>query len=300
MKRLLIALSVLATGTILFCALRIETERAVRTIATRRELWRVQEQRLQQMRQEHEQLGARVRDAKREAALEPPNAAPDELAAAFATNGLKNLSANQAEKLLAEFGFDWSSPGDYLFVSKSYLPGINMSAIRGAKLTGAVRTALAITPGEQGAIEAEVHRLNSEYASWLLAHAQREEPSGDVLAKYSLVSDPQFSQTASNSFAGVTSSTLGTERAALFEQYAWNWMESMGMFGRRGANEEPTTMTVTREAKYLKLDIRQSMSSMSCAISPAQPFPQAFRPLFPGGWKELADREGFELPKEFK
>lgn len=39
---------------------------------------------------------------------------------------------------------------------------------------------------------------------------------------------------------------------------------------------------------------------MSTDVNPWQPFPEAFRPLFPGGWKELAEREGFELPKSFQ
>jgi hypothetical protein len=33
--------------------------------------------------------------------------------------------------------------------------------------------------------------------------------------------------------------------------------------------------------------------------SPFQQFPEVFRSLFPGGWTDLAQREGFELPKEF-
>jgi hypothetical protein len=27
-------------------------------------------------------------------------------------------------------------------------------------------------------------------------------------------------------------------------------------------------------------------------------FPKAFRPIFPNGWADVAEREGFELPKE--
>lgn len=301
MKRLLIAFAILVTATITFSALRAGTVRATQTTATDRELWRVQAQRLEQMRTEREQLREHVRDAKHQAIVPAADSNTDDLAAEFATNTLQNLSPEKAERLLAELGLNWNSPGDYLFVSKASLPGISLSAIRGAKLTAAGRAALAITAGEQSAIDTEVQRLSSEYTSWLRAHVQREEPSGDVLAKYVLASDPQFSETSSNAFAGVIFSTLGSQRATLLQQYALNWMDSLGMFGARPAYGEPTSMTVRRQqGNYLMLDVRQGMSVMSCGLTPGQPLPEAFQPLFPGGWKELAERENFELPQEFR
>jgi hypothetical protein len=39
---------------------------------------------------------------------------------------------------------------------------------------------------------------------------------------------------------------------------------------------------------------------MSTDVSPYQPFAEAFLPLFPNGWPDLAQREGFELPKGFR
>jgi hypothetical protein len=181
------------------------------------------------------------------------------------------------------------------------LPEIGVSAIRrSGKLGAAARAALAITPDEQASIEAETQRLASDYDSWVQTHAQREEPSGKTVAKYILTPDPQYSENASNAFAGIIYSTLGPQRATLLEQYSSTWMTSLGMWGMGQGNDQSTSLTITREGDSLMLNVRQAMSSMSCGISPVQPVPDAFRPLFPGGWKELAEREGFELPKEFQ
>jgi hypothetical protein len=301
MKRLLIAFGILAATAVLTGALRNETTHAAQATASRRELWRVQNQRLDEMREERERLREQAREAKSEAAERAPVAGPDELAAEFAANGLKNLSPEKAERLLAELGLSWNSSGDYLFVSKTSLPEIGVSAIRrGGKLGAAARAALAITPDEQASIETETQRLASDYESWVRTHAQREEPSGKIVAKYVLTADPEYSENASNAFAGIIYSTLGPQRAALLEQYSSTWMTSLGMWGIGSGDNQSTSLTLSREGDSLMLSVRQAMSSMSCAVSPGQPVPDAFRPLFPGGWKELAGREGFELPKEFQ
>ena len=39
--------------------------------------------------------------------------------------------------------------------------------------------------------------------------------------------------------------------------------------------------------------------TMGAAITPHQPFPEAFLPIFPGGWTQVAELEGFELAQEF-
>jgi hypothetical protein len=250
MKRLLIASGIFAATTLLICALRSETARAEQTTATRRELLRAQVQRLEQLRAEREQLREQMHEAKLQAAERAPAESADPLAAEFAASSLKNLSPESAERLLAELGLNWNSGGDYLFVSKTSLPGIRLS--------------------------------------------------GDILAKYVLTPDPQFSDSVSNAFSGVIFSTLGPQRATLLQQYSWDWMQSMGMLGEGRNDNQPTSMIIRRQKDYLMLELRQSMSMMSCGLTPWQPMPEAFQPLFPGGWKDLAAREGFDLPKDFQ
>jgi hypothetical protein len=43
----------------------------------------------------------------------------------------------------------------------------------------------------------------------------------------------------------------------------------------------------------------QDHSSSSGDVAPGN-FPDLFRSFFPGGWRDLAQREGFALPKEFE
>ena len=66
---------------------------------------------------------------------------------------------------------------------------------------------------------------------------------------------------------------------------------------------KPTTMTVTRyqngDTPQLNLNLQSGGGSMMTTIGPWQPFPEAFHSIFPGGWKDLAAAEGFELPAEF-
>jgi hypothetical protein len=298
MKRIFILFSTVVLASIVVRALRNETALAGQRTLTARELQRAKDQRLQELRIEVEQLRGKVEDAKI-LAEEFPAGRTDPLAMAFAESALKNLSAGNAERLLADLGYDWNSMGDYLFVSKTSLPEIRMSGIRGAKLTKAVCAALAMTPDEQETINGEIQRLTSDYTSWLRTHVQQEEPSGKILAKFMLSADPQFAGVASNAFTDVIYSTLGDQRARLLQQYSWDWMESMGMFGNGQTPDKSTSMTITREGDTLMMELRQAMSSMSCGITPYQPFPGAFHPLFPGGWKDLAQHAGFELPKEF-
>src|SRR3954452_18757142 len=104
MKRFLIAFGIFAAATVLIRAMRNEIVQTAQATATRRELWRVQSNRLGEMRGEREQLREHACEAKRQTAEQMPVGAPDELAAEFAANGLKNLSADKAERLLAELG----------------------------------------------------------------------------------------------------------------------------------------------------------------------------------------------------
>jgi hypothetical protein len=99
-----------------------------------------------------------------------------------------------------------------------------------------------------------------------------------------------------------------------------NWMTDVGLrtgpefteaavklFGARIAPESetpPTTLTVERYQSGgqwgMNFNLKQAGNSMTTSVTPWQPFPEAFRAVFPGGWEELAAREGFELPADFK
>jgi DNA-directed RNA polymerase specialized sigma24 family protein len=210
------------------------------------------------------------------------------------------LRRRRREQTAAELGFNWNSNGNYLVVSKDTLRNFRLTGIKGVKLADVVCDVLAVTPEERSTVEALTQQIDADYGTWAGSHAQREEPNGDVVAKYTLPINPAFSQTLRNAFTSGIVAALGSERGELLESYATSssWMTDHGMF-----NTEPATMTVKHskagDEPRLNLELRQGGSSMSTYVSPWQ-FPEAFRPIFPGGWPDVARREGFELPKEFQ
>ncbi len=298
MKRLFLALAVFSAGSAVFCAFLGTTTRLRRETATGREVWLAQTQLVARAGSERVDVEEHIRYLEQVLEAQQRVAGSPSPAAAFIpTNGTARLSPEQSEELLAELGFDWYSTGNYLMVSKDTLRDLRLTGMNGLKLDDIVCDVLAITPEERSAVEALTQQIDADYRIWAGSHVQREEPSGDVVAKYALSVDPAFSQTLSNAFTSGVVAALGGERGELLKSYASAWMTDHGMF-----NTKPATMTVKRskagDELRLNLELRQGNSSMSTYVSPWQ-FPEAFRPVFPGGWPDVAAREGFELPKEF-
>jgi hypothetical protein len=304
MKRLVLAVAIFAGSAGLLAAFRQATVTFEQTGAARQAAWQTQTEQLAHMRIEQSEWRERERELKRELTAQPPREITPDTADALREMDLRTLSPEASGRLLAELGFDWHTTDDYVIVSKQSLSCVSFEGIKRAKLTEAACAVLAITPEEQAAIEAETQRLSAEHASWVLAHAEREEPTGDVVAKYVLPADPGFCEALKGAFTNAVSASLGHERAELLQQYAESWMRSLGMMDSHPALAGiPTTLTLSRyddRDGRLNMTIKQASSTMSTDVNPWQPFPEAFRPLFPGGWKELAEREGFELPKSFQ
>jgi hypothetical protein len=302
MKRLLIAVIILTTGSGVFCSMQSDTRQVAGNLSATRESIRARSTELEAARQEREQLQARDKELRR--ALRSAEASGVqaggawELASLLSGAGREVLTAEVTEKLLAELGFNWNTTGEFLIVSKPTLSNVSMNGMKGARLTDAVCGVLAVTPSERSAIEATTQKVVDDYRAWAENHLERTEPHGDVVAEYKVTIGPEFSQNANNTFTGQVISTLGAERGELFLRYASEWMHSLGLEG-----SEPTTLTVNRQANrddnYYLYTIKGAYSTMTTAVNPWQPFPEAFRPMFPKGWADLAAREGFELPKEF-
>ena len=298
MKRLLLAALILAAGASVFCALENSTARLRKECTARREEWMAQTQSLEQARIQHSEWTVHVRELKQGALSQPPAGARSELAALIPTNRAHALSPEQRERLLAELGFDWHAMADFLVVSKDTLRKVGVEAMRGVKMTETACNVLAITPEERARVEASAERLAAEFQAWALAHVQRAEPEGNVLARYTLPPDSEFSQSLSNAFSGGVMEALGQERGELLLGYAQSWMADLAM---RGGS---STMTIKRygpDMERLGLELKTpDGGTMFTDISPHQRFPEGFRSIFPGGWVELAQREGFRLPKEFQ
>jgi hypothetical protein len=299
MKRLLLAMAILITGTTIFHALRHSTILYQRQAAETRETWMTQTQRLAQARIQLAGVEERVRFPQENLKSQNQMAGPQVADSLLSMTGRTNLSAAQCEQLLAELNFNWNTTGDYLIVSKATLHAVLLNGIRGMKLNSAACDVLAITPDEQARIEAMTQSLGETYKTWAEARLQREEPSGDVVVKYTIPEDAQFSQTLSNQFTNEIFGTLGKERGDLLLNYSASWMTARGMNG--GSND---SLTVKRyqvgDETRLNFESRTAGSVISSGGSPYQPFPESFLPIFPNGWSDLAKREGIDLPKEIK
>jgi hypothetical protein len=306
MKRVLLAVLILSAGTTVFCALRHSTNFTRDEVAVQRHAWQSHTQHLTELRIERHQITERWSETKRHLAMQPPLPALTKLAEKILAGAApESFSDAEREQLLAELGFSWNTTGDYLIVSKKSLEGISFRSLRGSALTDAARAALAITPTEQASLESLAQQLGNERTEWAKANVQREEPSGLTVAKYVLPVDPTLAGTQRITFTNAIRSTLGEVRGDLFQQKSWGWMDAMGMLSgpEAGYASKPTSLTVKRYAadrEDLGYTLQQGYSMMSSSVLPWQQFPEAFRAVFPGGWEELAQREGFELPKTFQ
>jgi hypothetical protein len=300
MKRLLIASFILAMGTTVVCGLYRGTTRLESSGA---ELQQVSANRTQIEAQAHEQLARveeRVRELKRareEALSRSTRTEPDAL---LALAGVRSLSsAEQREQLLAAFGFNWNSTGDYVIVSKETLREIAFQGMDLLKPSEAACKVLAITPVEQAGLEAIAQKVAADYRAWAQTHVERSEPASNVVAHYRIPNDPEFSQSISNTFVSGMLATLGAESGRFMQVYSGEWMSALGMYGFTD-----TSLTVTRyqagQKVRLNYTVKHNASTMSSEVAPHQPFPPTFLPLFPNGWKDLAQAEGFELPSEFQ
>jgi len=210
----------------------------------------------------------------------------------------KTKSATWTE-LRDRLGIGWNSSEDYVLVSKRVFKEINFERlVNGGSVTDEARALLAITPDEEAAIKQAIRQAAD--AAWL--RVQRIEPSGDIVAHYVIPQpDPEFQQSVSNNFATAVTSALGTERSGFFLHDAWR--ELLTEVAPNAPGE--VTMIVRRATgddgqPKLICETSQGTSTASMDVHYAH-LPACFPlyTLFPGGWKTLAEREGFELPKGF-
>lgn len=301
MKRLLIALAIFAAAAGIFCSLKAATEKLRIETRAGQDAWQLQTQKIAQISIEHTQLERHLEDLNQQVAA-AREADPGRTAGGSVPKPGAKLSPKEREKLLAELGLNWNSTGDYVVVSKETLRDIRLSAVRKNKLTGVAGDVLAMTPDERASINATLQSVAADFQAWAQAHVQSGEPSGDVLAKYTLPADPQFMQSLSNTYVSGVFNTLGQERGELMEGYSSQWMSEVGL-SDTGTSQDPITLTVKRyqsdDQSRLGYEFSYGGGSMSADVSPWQAVPEPFQSLFPGGWADIAKQAGFALPKEF-
>jgi hypothetical protein len=299
MKRLFLATVILLAGTIGIRALRNATNEFQRQADETRATLLTQTQLIAEAQTQLTRVEEHIRELKQNLRMDELAGGPGPAGSLLSLAGASHFSTEQSERLLAELGFSWKGKGDYLIVSKDTLRAISLDGIQQTNFSGIACDILAIKPDERARLDAMLQSLRESYKTWAEASVQRSEPAGDIVAKYSLPADAEFSQSLSNRFSSGILAALGDERGNLLLEYSRNWMKDLGMAGNGD-----TTLTVKRykagDQDRLNFEFRYGGNVVSSLVHPFDSFPRAFLPLFPNGWADLAAREGFELPAWFR
>jgi hypothetical protein len=215
---------------------------------------------------------------------------------------LENVNSKQPPAtwtdLRRELGIGWDSSDEYVLVSKRVLTRIGLHAFSSPpRITDTVRAVLAISPAEESQIKAVVQALRDEQ----IIQARRLEPEGDILAHYVIpADDTNLEENISNRFAVGVTTALGRQRADVFLDTGWRELRSaLPMVGT-----EAVTFTIRRPAadgeQKLTWQIEKGAAVTSGEVRYAHHPSMWFSRVFPRGWREVAERNGFELPDDFE
>ena len=149
-------------------------------------------------------------------------------------------------------------------------------------------------------IEAALGGARAEFALWAKENLRRDGPEGETVARYVLPMDQEVCGSLSNRLMSVIADSLGSQRAELFRAYSDTWFQiEMGYLG--GVTN---TLSVLRQPSGLCYELRREgpkpfgQMSEGPGLIDQKYFPPAWRNIFPGGWAEVSQREGFELPQK--
>ena len=297
MNKIRLILTILAAGAASLLIARQSTVQLQREINATVEAWSAQTQMVVVAQREEADLKAHLREL--EEALNRPKATEPPLWSALQANRAGHLPLELRERLLQEFGFNWGAFEDFIVVSKDALRETGMRAIRSAKLTDEGSAALAMTPAERDRVNSALQRAREEFNQWALAHTERAEPQGDVVAQYTLKRDRAMSLSLSNNFASLVLDAVGKQRGAFVLLSAQDLMVDLRVW------EEPTTIIIRRYGDGIeqRFNVQQLFGSPPWKNPKPKDlsqfrFPKEFLPVFPSGWADIAKREGFELLQE--
>lgn len=307
MKRIVLALLVMFVGGLGLFTVNSAAYRARLELRSQQAGWQIQTQHWAVVESQYTTLTRQVAEAKRELRERQAGRFTGEspLAALVRWHQPERLTLEQQEQLREELGLNWHASDQWLLVSKATLRSVGLSALAGSQLTDAACGVLAITPDERQRVDAALARVRDQFSAWAAANLQRESASGETVARYTIPADPEFAAGLTNELFATMNTTLGAERAELLSHYSSGWLQiETGYLGA-----VTNTLTVLHQArdggepKLYYILTRQgagnygNMQEGPGVIIPKY-FPPAFRKVFPGGWAEVAQREGFELPKE--
>jgi hypothetical protein len=201
-------------------------------------------------------------------------------------------------ELRQQLGIGWESSPDYVLVNKSVLSRLDYSRLdSGKRPTDTASQLLGLSPTEQAALTAALQRARD---GWQAPAVERTEPHGDIVAQYAVhAPDADAEMSLSNRLATDIVGAVGGERAELLLPSAWS------EFRNGLGSTEAETLIVRRTADNGEADLvwettRGNSNTSKGAVRYAYYPSRWFLTAFPGGWKTLAEREGFELPAKFR
>lgn len=298
MNKILLPLIILGAGTGGILIAWQSTAQLQHAGNASREAWSAENQVVIVAQKELTDLRTHVRELEETLAPEP-RATENPLWSALQAHRTGHLPPELRERLLQEFGFIWGTFEDFIVVSKEALRETNMRALRSGKLTEEGATALALTPTERDSINTALQRAREQFNGWTLAHMEREEPQGDVVARYTLKRDRAMSLSISNDFASAVIEAVGAQRGGFVLLSAQDLMVDLRIW------EQPTTLVIRRYSVGAEQRFNAQQFFGSPPWNTPEPqdlskyrFPKEFLAVFPNGWADIAKREGFELPEE--
>jgi hypothetical protein len=212
------------------------------------------------------------------------------------TNGLAYMPSKMSSAFLAGLGFTWDSSGQYVLVQKASLKELRPRLFKMEKLADQPCALLSITQEERQQVDAAFADSWDEFAAWAKANIQRDGPSGQMLVRFTIPASDHIAQVLTNHLFSDIAGAMGSERAELLGSFASGWLRTSA----------PCFAGVTNSLAVLQQPDIGGKSSLLCRqgghteitskIDP-QHFPPPWERIFPGGWTEIAQREGFELPQ---
>lgn len=305
MKKIVLSLALCLVVGAGFFALNAVAHRAGQRLRASQSEWNIQTNHLARLEAEKTVLTAKIQELQLDLQAHGPTPSSG-LVGLLDTNGLAGLTPEAWETLRTELDLSWHSSGDWVLLSKTTLATVGMNALKGSKLTDAACGVLAITPEERRQLNEAFAGTRGEFDTWAKTSLQREGTNGETLARFTIPPNLELAAGLSNKLAATVMATLGEQRAGLLQRFADEWykMEVGGLVAMTN------TLTVLRRTDgdgtpqlYYDLSLKggpgQGSRGQSGTLTTRSFFPTSFKSVFPGGWRDVAGREGFELPKEF-
>ena len=302
MKRILIIITLTSLGGLIFGLLRARESALLEVPVELRARQAEFTNALAQEQVEQAALGQAIAAQQSQVLLasQLPHLSPALTDWLLATNYSK-LPHSLVSELRALLALPPNLSADCVLISKPSLQALQPRGPgRDDKLPDALCGILSLSPEQRQVIDSALSDSHAEFSDWAKQNLQRQGPQGDTLVRYTIPPN-DAANAITNRLMAKLSETLGDERTELFYQFADGWFQVQNGYLGTITN----TLSVLRRvdnngqpALFYHLTREGPLSTLGEGPNRIQPqfFPPAWLNVFPGGWAEVAQREGFDLP----